>query len=317
MPPNDNCLSLSQQRFCSWIVASNNTSKFAEINSLSRRKDNNAKPFGAPDSEEYIYASTVKIPALVKSFKSHKNGSTRARWRFDYKLPDSYDPTNWLFDNSSSSYLRPLTEEEHQVQSILPSPAAVKFQERSTTKPTITMSPYNTKSMRDNLKQPADKKPESVVKLDCNGHPWMFGTLKDITDGKVPLIDAQVFYDFAKQILTGANFAFFGMWIIKLMSIRDKTNSKNLNAYDITLWDVPLGTERLYKLGYIENSNVFLLEAPSHNPRIKDYLLDTVVEIEQGTTDIHERSRGEAYKKTLDLLKANPSVVSSIFVRMM
>lgn len=310
-------LSPSQLKLCSWMVASNNTGNFAEINSLSRRKDNNAKPFGEPGSEAYIHACTNKIPALVKSFKAHKKGGSRARWRFDYKLPDGYDPTSWLFDNSS--YLRPLSEEEHQVQSILPSPAAVKFQERSTTKSTMSRrSPLlkNMKSMKDTLKQPADEEPESVVKVDGCGNPWMFGTLKDIRNGKVSKDDAQVFYDCAKQLMIGCNFAFFGIWLLFLRDIRDETNTKNLNVYGLTLWDVPLDSQQLYGLGHIENSNVFLLQVPSSHPRTKQYLLDTVAEITARTTGHHERVRGEQYKKTLSKLLANPTVVSCIFVHM-
>ena len=312
MAPNK--LSPSQLKLCSWIVASNNTGKFAEINELTRRKDTNAKPFGEPESEEYIYASLIKIPALVKSFKAHKNGSSRARWRFDYKLPDGYDPTSWLFDNSV--HLRPLTEEEHRVQSILPPPAAVQFQERSTTIPTMPRSPPRSpykdmKSMRDALKQPADATSESAVQLDGAGNPWMYGTLKDIQDGRVSKEDAQIFYDNAKQLHIGCNFAFRGMWIEYLPRIRDDTNTKNLDAYDITLWDVCKEKKDLYKLGYIEDSSVFLLQFPSFNPHTKRFLEYTIAELGIRTTGQHERVRGEQYNKTLKELEANPTVVRS------
>jgi len=169
-------LSKSQCTFLSWIVASGNTGNYSEINATTRRRDDSqAKPFGEVGSNEYLYARNTKLPALVKSFIAHQKGGKQCRWRFDYKVPKDYNPTNWLVDHSDYEYLRPLTEQEYQVQSKLPSPTTVKFQEdNSPTKMSRKPTNMNMKSIGEALNKPSDR-----ISLDSHGNPYFYGRLQD------------------------------------------------------------------------------------------------------------------------------------------
>lgn len=305
-------LSKSQCTFLSWIVASGNTGNYSEINATTRRRDDSqAKPFGEVGSNEYLYARNTKLPALVKSFIAHQKGGKQCRWRFDYKVPKDYNPTNWLVDHSDYEYLRPLTEQEYQVQSKLPSPTTVKFQEHnSPTKMSRKPTNMNMKSMGEALNKPSDR-----ISLDSHGNPYFYGRLHDIAKGTISDAEAQFLFDHAKQLLFGVNHAFFNLWFLKMDKIKDESNTMNLQAYDLTIFNVTIHQESSYKLGFAADSNVFLMQVPSYDKLGQQFLTDAVAEIQESTTGHFEQCRVDEYSKQMErLAKKERETLVSIYI---
>lgn len=301
-------LSEQQRWLAAYVVVTLQTDHLHAICSSSRQRDNNNLPYGeaVPTNPTYSFVTRNLIPALKKSFNSHCSGSTKSEWLRRFSLPEDYSPVRWLKKNK---YIRDLTEHEHQVNSTPGHPPAVNpsYSPSPPTPNTMSKTTMNMNSMREALNKSSD-----CIILDSHGNPFFYGKMQDVAKGKISEADAQLLINHAKPIDFGPNHAFLGVWLLKNSNVKDESKTMNLQAYNVTIFNVNLHSHELYKLGFVADSNVFLIQIPSFDKYGQEFLSDTLAEIQNSTTGHYEQCRVDEYQKQMDWLAKRETVVSGI-----